>query len=152
MFWLLSSASFLRSLSSANLNSWRTETIMQSKSPQNRPEIFHGNDEQTHKKFQAWRKVNVDGFYMTESAAGQFTIHYAQDKRENSAGRGCRHQGVSDNEYMEDGCYTKARKVCSNSLAELIAWATERGFTTKNCKHCDTKQFPFSDQPEPPTG
>ena len=31
-------------------------------------------------------------------------------------------------EYLEDkgGCYTTARKVCSNNLAELIAWATEQ--------------------------
>ena len=53
------------------------------------------------------------------------------------------HQGTSRVKYMEDRCYTKARKVCSNSLAELIAWATEHGFTTKNCKHCDSKRFPF---------
>jgi len=48
-------------------------------------------------------------------------------------------------EYLEDkgGCYTTARKVCSNNLAELIAWATEHGFTTKNCKHCDKTRFPF---------
>ena len=107
--------------------------------------VFHGKDEDTHQKFQAWRKANVNGFHMTESAAGQFTIHYTQDKRENSAGRGCGHQGGSDNEYPEDkdGCYTTARKVCSNNLAELIAWATENGFTTKKCKHCDTKRFPF---------
>ena len=43
----------------------------------------------------------------------------------------------------EDGCYTRARKVCSNSLPELVAWATENGFATKNCGHCDTKRFPF---------
>jgi hypothetical protein len=107
--------------------------------------VFHGNDEETHRGFQAWRKANVDGFHMTESAPGQFTIHYTQDKRENAAGRGCMHQGGSDNDHLEDkdGCYTAARKVCSDSLAELIAWATERGFATKNCSHCDTKRFPF---------
>jgi len=107
--------------------------------------IFHGDDAETHGKFQAWRHANVDGFHMTERAAGQFMIHYAQDKRENSAGRGCSHQGVSDNEYRGDkeGCYTRARKVCSNSLPELVAWATENRFTTKNCAHCDTRRFPF---------
>jgi hypothetical protein len=107
--------------------------------------IFHGRDEETHKKFQTWRKDNVDGFHMTENKAGQFTIHYTQDKRENVEGRGCAHQGGSDNEYLEDknSCYTTDRKVCSNSLAELVTWASECGFTTKNCKHCDTKKFPF---------
>jgi len=112
--------------------------------------VFHGNDEETHQKFQAWRKANVDGFHLTENAAGQVTIHYTQDKRENSAGRGCMHQGGSNNEYLEDkdGCYTTARKVCSTSLAELLAWATENGLTTKNCKHCDTKRFPFPTKPE----
>jgi hypothetical protein len=107
--------------------------------------VIHGNDAATHEMFQAWRKANIDGFHMTESAAGQFTIHYTQDKRENSAGRGCIHQGGSANEYLEDkdGCYTTTRKVCSTSLSELIAWATKNGFTTKNCKHCDTKRFPF---------
>lgn len=24
-----------------------------------------------------------------------------------------------------------------------MAWAAENGFTSKSCKHCDTKQFPF---------
>ena len=107
--------------------------------------IFHGSDEETHKNYQAWRKANVDGFPMSQSAAGQFTIHYTQDKRENSAGRGCMHNGVSDIGYLEDrdGCYTTARKVCSNSLTELKAWVTEHGFTTKNCKDCDSKRFPF---------
>ncbi len=108
-------------------------------------DIFHGNNSETHQRFQAWRKANVDGFHMTESAALQFTIHYAQDKRENAAGRGCNHQGGSDIEYLEDkdGCYTTARKVCSNSLAELIAWATDRSLDINNCKHCDTKIFTF---------
>lgn len=87
----------------------------------------------------------MGGFHMTESAPEQFTIHYAQDKRENTEGRGCMHQGVSDIAYLEDkdGCYTRARKVCSSSFAELIAWAAENGFTTKSCKHCDTARFPF---------
>jgi hypothetical protein len=82
---------------------------------------------------------------MTEAAPGQFTIHYTQDRRENAAGRGCGHQGGSDNDYLEDkgGCYTTARKVCSNSLAELIAWARENGYTAKHCKHCDTGRFAF---------
>jgi predicted HNH restriction endonuclease len=107
--------------------------------------VFHGDDAETHRKFQAWRKAHIDGFHMTEGDAGQFTIHYTQDKRENLAGRGCVHQGGSDNDYLgdKDGCYTTARKVCSDSLAKLIAWAAENGFTTKNCKHCDTTRFPF---------
>jgi hypothetical protein len=107
--------------------------------------IFHGNDEVTHNAFQAWRKLNVDGFHMTEKARGQFVIHYAQDKRENSKGRGCVHQGCSFIEYLEDknACYTAAMKVCSNSFPALIAWASEKGVTTRNCKHCDTKRFPF---------
>ena len=109
--------------------------------------VFHGNDQKVHQKFQTWRKANVDGFHMTESAAGRFTIHYTQDTRENAEGRGCRHQGGSDNDYFEDGCYTTARKVCSTNLTELAAWATEHGFTTKNCKHCDTKRFPFPTVP-----
>jgi hypothetical protein len=107
--------------------------------------VFHGDNAEAHENFQAWRKAHVDGFHMTENAPGQFTIHYTQDKRENSHGRGCMHQGVSDNRYREDkdGCYTTARKVCSDSLDELIAWATANGFATKSCKHCDTNRFPF---------
>src|SRR5271170_716762 len=55
------------------------------------------------------------------------------------------HNGGSGNGYLEDkgGCYTTARKVCSNSLAELSTWAIAHGVTTKSCKHCDTKRFPF---------
>ena len=107
--------------------------------------IFHGNDAETHRNYQAWRKANVDGFSMSQGDPRQFTIHYTQDKRENPAGRGCMHQGCSNIEYLEDrkGCYTTARKVCANSLAELIVWASEHGFVTKNCKHCDSKRFPF---------
>lgn len=72
-------------------------------------------------------------------------IHYTQDKRENPAGRGCIHQGGSDNAYLKDkgGCYTRARKVCSKNFHELVAWAKENGFTVKNCMHCDSKRFPF---------
>ena len=107
--------------------------------------IFHGDDADTHRAFQAWRHANVDGFDMTEGPAGTFTIHYAQDMRENPEGRGCWHQGGSGNDYRadKDGCYTTARKVCSNSLAELIAWAEQGGFKTKKCGHCNTKKFPF---------
>jgi hypothetical protein len=36
---------------------------------------------------------------MTEKTTGQFVIHYAHDKRENSEGRGCIHQGGSGNEF-----------------------------------------------------
>lgn len=55
------------------------------------------------------------------------------------------HQGCSDNEYGEDKghCYTAARKVCSDSLAELLAWAAEHGYSATSCKHCDTSRFPF---------
>jgi len=107
--------------------------------------IFHGNNKETHEKFQRWRKANVDGFHMTESPARKYTIHYTQDKRESLTGRGCMHQGVSDIAYLadKDGCYTRARKVCSSSFAELLSWAKKQGVTTKNCKHCDTKIFPF---------
>jgi hypothetical protein len=107
--------------------------------------IFHGNDKEIHIDFQAWRQANVDGFHMTEKAAGHFLIHYAQDKRQNAEGRGCYHQGGSGNRFAEDkgGCYTKARKVCSNSFPALIAWAKEKGYSTRNSKHCDTKRFPF---------
>jgi hypothetical protein len=107
--------------------------------------VFHRNNEKTHEEFQQWRRANVDGFHMTEGPAGQFTIHYTQDKRENPIGRGCMHQGGSENAYQEDkgGCYTSARKVCSNDIAELITWAKEHGYVTKNCKHCHTKKFPF---------
>src|SRR5262249_28534230 len=95
--------------------------------------VFHGDDEATHRKVQAWRKAHPDGFHMTEGGAGQFTVHYTQDKRENAAGRGCIHQGVSDIDYREDkgGCYTAARKVCSDNVAALVLWAAENGFMTK---------------------
>jgi hypothetical protein len=108
-------------------------------------ETFRGNDEATHQRFQDWRKAHVDGFHMTESAKGKFTIHYTQDKRENSAGRGCTHQGGSGNAYLEDkgACYTTKLKVCSDSLSELVAWASENGVTAANCNHCNTKRFPF---------
>lgn len=107
--------------------------------------IFHGDEAATHDAFQAWRRANPDGFHMSESAVGRFIIHYAQDRRENPSGRGCMHQGGSENEYGEDkgGCYTTARKVCSDSLTELLAWAADHGHTARSCKHCDTPAFPF---------
>ena len=108
---------------------------------------FHGTDEASHGAFQQWRREHVDGFHMTEGAPGMFTIHWTQDMRENPSGRGCNHQGGSSNSYREDknGCYTTKRKVCSESLSELRAWATSEGFSTKPCSHCDTKRFPFPD-------
>lgn len=82
---------------------------------------------------------------MTEGPQGTFTIHYAQDKRENPEGRGCWHQGGSDNDYLadKDGCYTTARKVCSNSLAELLAWAEQENVKIKKCRNCNTAKFPL---------
>ena len=108
-------------------------------------EIFHGDNEQTHQAFQSWRQGHVDGFHMTEGASGVFTIHWTQDKRENLAGRGCHHQGESGNKYLEDkyGCYTTARKICSESYSDLLEWAKEHKARTKNCGHCDSKRFPF---------
>ena len=87
--------------------------------------VFHGNDVENHQGFQAWRRANPDGFHMTEGAAGHFTIHYTQDKRENAAGRGCIHQGTSELEYLEDkgSCYTTARK----SLFERICGTNSMG-------------------------
>jgi len=47
--------------------------------------------------------------------------------------------------YREDknGCYTTARKVCSERFEELIAWATKHSAKLKGCAHCDTRKFPF---------
>ncbi len=106
---------------------------------------FKGNDEKTHEAYQSWRRTHVDSFNMSEGAGGVFTIHWTQDKRENPLGRGCQHQGISSIAYKEDkdSCYTRARKVCAESLAELIAWARQQHYQTKNCQHCDTRAFPF---------
>ena len=114
--------------------------------------VFHGTDKKTHDAFQAWRRTHVDGFQMTERSAGVFTIHWAQDKRENDAGRGCAHQGGSSNGYRYDGnsCYTTARKVCSNSIAELRAWAEQHDYVTKSCSHCDKGVFRFPEEGENP--
>ena len=105
--------------------------------------IFQGDDEATHNLFQDWRRRYPDGFHLTETSSGKFTIHYTQDLRDNSDGRGCNHQGGSHNGIEVDGCYTKKRKVCSERLEELVDWATRNGFTTRNCSHCDSQKFPF---------
>ena len=107
--------------------------------------IFHGKDEKNHESFQLWRRDHPNGFHMTEGPKGTFTIHWAQDKRENQAGRGCHHQGVSIIKYLEDAgsCYTAARKVCSDDLRELVSWAEEQQYKVKRCQHCDTRKFPF---------
>jgi len=107
--------------------------------------IFHGSDAETHDAFQNWRQEHADGFDMPERPKGMFTIHYAQDKRENDRARGCNHQGGSGNGFRVDkgGCYTTARKVCSDSLAELLEWASDHRVDTKSCAHCDTRKFPF---------
>ena len=60
-------------------------------------EIYHGNDEAMHNAFQTWRRLNPDGFDLTEGPVCQFRLHWAQDKRDNSQGRGCIHQGGSSN-------------------------------------------------------
>lgn len=107
--------------------------------------VFHGSDAATHDAYQTWRQSHVNGFNMTEGSKGVFTIHWTQDKRENSQGRGCHHQGGSGNRYREDkgGCYTAARKVCSDKLNELVAWIDKNSAKAKTCLHCDTRTFPF---------
>lgn len=82
---------------------------------------------------------------MTESSPKLFTVRWTQDKRENDAGRGCVHQGGSANEYLDDknSCYTKAMKICSDSLAELNSWAESNGAVIKHCGHCDTRKLSF---------
>ena len=35
---------------------------------------FHGKNKMTHDAFQVWRQSHVDGFHMTESARGVFTV------------------------------------------------------------------------------
>jgi len=108
-------------------------------------QVYHGDNEATHEAFQAWRQANVDGFHLAEGPAGFFRMHWTQDKRENELGRGCAHQGGSGNPFRGDknGCYTKARKVCSNDARELRTWAELNGATIKPCAHCDTSRFPF---------
>jgi len=111
--------------------------------------IFHGDDESSHEGYQSWRRANTDGFLMTEGRKGLFTIHYSQDMRDNPDRRGCNHTGGSSIRYGEDGCYTRARKVCSERYEELIAWAGSNKFETKACKNCDTKLFPFASVSQP---
>ena len=110
---------------------------------------FHGTNAETHDAFQAWRQANPDGFHMTEKAQRTFLIHWTHDKRENAQGRGCQHQGVSSIRYLEDkdSCYTTARKICSESFAELLEWASKNLSTTKACSHCATRRFPFPGEP-----
>lgn len=108
-------------------------------------EIFHGTNAESHNAFQAWRRAHPDGFNLTEKSRGHFVAHWSQDKRENAVGRGCHHQGGSENGFLEDkgGCYTTARKVCSESFSELLAWASRQGATVKTCSRCDSRKFPF---------
>ncbi len=107
-------------------------------------EIFHGTNAESHNAFQAWRRLHPDGFNLTKSKKGLFTAHWTQDLRDHGAQRGCNHKGGSENEF-EDGahCYTSAKKVCSDSLQELLAWAQENSVLVKSCKHCDTRRNPF---------
>lgn len=107
--------------------------------------IFHGTDAATHDAYQTWRQAHANGFFLTEGPKGSFRSHWAQDKRENPFGRGCIHQGGSKNAYRADksGCYTTAKKVCSDSLPELLEWASQQSATIKSCQHCDTQKFPF---------
>jgi hypothetical protein len=110
-------------------------------------QVFHGMDESTHEAFQAWRRANPDGFNLSQGRAGEFTAHWAMDRRDHGAGRGCMHQGGSDNRYADDGvtCLTRAKKVCSSSLSELLAWAETHAFRVRLCKHCDAGASPLGD-------
>lgn len=107
--------------------------------------IFHGNNPESHDSYQAWRRSHPDGFNLTEKSGNVFVAHWSQDKRENSFGRGCIHQGGSGNAYLDDkgACYTTKKKVCSDSLPELLDWAQKNHVSVKNCMHCDTRHFPF---------
>ena len=107
--------------------------------------VFHGANKDSHDSFQAWRCENPNGFHMTEGTNGKFSVHWTQDKRDSPLGRGCNHQGIAGMEYRQDknGCYTTARKICSESLFELLAWIADREFESKSCGNCDSKKFPF---------
>ena len=87
--------------------------------------VFHGSDEATHESFQEWRREHPDGFNLSEGKKGCFAAHWTEDRRDNGRGRGCMHQGGSGIRYKEDGmtCLTVAKKVCSDSLHELLEWA-----------------------------
>lgn len=108
-------------------------------------EIFHGDNESAHEAFQLWRRSHPNGFHLTDKGGRVFSAHWTQDKRENLEGRGCNHQGTSSVVYLDDNgsCYTKAKKVCSDSLQELHDWVASERLAIKNCAHCDTKRFPF---------
>jgi hypothetical protein len=108
-------------------------------------EIFHGTDEATHEAFQAWRRSHPDGFNLSEGRRGSFTAHWTEDSRDNGRGRGCMHQGGSSNRFNDAGvsCMTTAKKVCSESLAELLEWAACESVQVKYCKHCDSRAYPL---------
>ena len=107
-------------------------------------EIFHGTNAESHNAFQAWRSSHPDGFNLTESKKNLFTAHWTQDLRDHGDRRGCNHQGGSENKFDEGtNCYTSAKKVCSDSLQELLAWAQENSVRVKACKNCDTTRNPF---------
>jgi len=114
---------------------------------------FDGNNEMMHDAFQAWRRAHPDGFHLTDKGNHVFSAHWTQDKRENGFGRGCGHQGGSGNPYLHDtnSCYTKAKKVCSESFRELNDWAASEGVTIKSCSHCNNKRFLFPTVQAPST-
>jgi hypothetical protein len=80
-----------------------------------------------HSRFQAWRRENSDGFFLTEKSKGRFILHHVD----------CWHPGKNTWEPADAGqSLTKKRKICSTEDSELDDWATQQGFSVRDCQHC----------------
>ena len=81
-----------------------------------------------HSQFQAWRRSNPNGYFLTQKSDTKFNLHQVN----------CHHCGNTSWEPSDFNgrSLTSSLKVCSTDRAELEAWLTGNRFALKPCGTC----------------
>ena len=77
-----------------------------------------------HARFQAWRRRNPDGFFLTLLTAERARLHGAR----------CSHLGHTEWQFDETGqSLTAQRKICATDRETLFAWASAASSHFSSC-------------------
>lgn len=91
-----------------------------------------------HARFQAWRRRNPDGFFLTLLTAERARLHGAR----------CSHLGHTEWQFDETGqSLTAERKVCATDRETLFGWASAALVEVRECRHCLRPRSPNKREP-----
>ena len=80
-----------------------------------------------HNRFQEWRRTNPNGFFLNQQSPNVAMRHHVE----------CSHLGDMEWESSDySKSLTKTSKICSTNPEDLLAWASERGLSVKDCNDC----------------